>query len=70
MSANREKCPKLAEYKVGLNQAGFYFGSEGKTGMGKLSIDERNFIKSLCLECPDPDRCVYDYTTVKKGGSY
>jgi len=63
---NKEKCPKLAEHRVGLTQAGFYFGAEGKTGRGILTIEERNFIKELCLNCPYPAECVYDYTIVKR----
>ena len=66
-SHNNQKCPKLKDNGVGLTQKGFYFSAEGKTGRGIKTIEERNFIKELCLDCLYPE-CVYEYNTaVKKG---
>lgn len=53
---NEERCPKLRDNGVALNQAGYSSGG----GQGSpLRLEQRNGIKDLCLECMR-GVCVYD----------
>jgi len=57
---NEEKCIKLREAGVQLNQAGYKsFDRRGKPT--KHSLEERNDIKKICLKCILTE-CVYERT--------